>query len=47
MQIEKEGKPVIKFVDDNSYKIWGIHFYNEELRLSDTDEEFKRMESGT
>ena len=47
LQIEKEGKPVIKFVDDNSYKIWGIHFYNEELRLSDTDEEFKRMESGT
>lgn len=47
LQIEKEGKPVIKFVDDNSYKIWGIHFYNEELRLSETNEEFKRMESGT
>lgn len=45
LQIEKEGKPVIKFVDDNSYKIWGIHFYNEELRLSDTDEDFKRMET--
>ncbi len=47
LQIEKEGKPVIKFADDNFYKIWGIHFYNEEFRLSDIDEEFKRMESGT
>lgn len=47
LQIEKEGKTIIKFVDDNSYKIWGIPFYNEELRLSDTDEAFKRMESLT
>ena len=46
LEIEKKGKTVIKFADDNHYRIWGIHFYNEELRISDIDTDFKHLESG-
>ena len=30
LKLEKEAIPVIKFKDDNKYKIWGFHFYNQE-----------------
>lgn len=45
LQIESEGKTVIKFADDNKYLIWGIHFYNEELRLPSIDKDFDKMEA--
>lgn len=32
LKLEKEAIPVIKIKDDNKYKIWGFHFYNQEKR---------------
>lgn len=32
LQLEKNAVPVVKFVDDNNYKIWGFHFFNTEFR---------------
>ena len=30
LSLKSESIPVIEFVDDNDYKIWGFHFYNYE-----------------
>ena len=29
LEMEKRAKPVVKFVDDNRYCIWGTPLYNE------------------
>lgn len=43
LQIEKSSTPVIKFADDNKYKIWGFHFYNEQNREIEFDNDMKRL----
>ena len=35
LDIEANAIPVVKFVDDNKYKIWGFHFYNQEVRTTE------------
>lgn len=30
LSLEQEAIPVTKFADDNTYKIWGFHFFNQE-----------------
>ena len=32
LQLEDNAIPVIKFADDNEYKIWGFHFFNQDVR---------------
>ena len=43
LEIESRAIPVIKFADDNRYKIWGFHFFNHEKREAETDMDFKRL----
>ena len=33
LQMEKQAVPKVILADDNDYRIWGFHFYNEEERL--------------
>lgn len=40
LQLKEEAQPTIKFVDDNEYKIWGFHFFNQERRMKEIDAEF-------
>ena len=40
LQLKDEAVPVTVFVDDNDYKIWGFHFFNQDTRMSEFDEEF-------
>ncbi len=43
LQLKKEAIPTTTFVDDNEYKIWGLHFFNRENRMKEIDEEFKAL----
>ena len=43
LQIEANAIPVIKFADDNKYKIWGFHFYNGDLRSKEFNEDMNRL----
>lgn len=43
LQMEKEAVPVKKFVDDNDYKIWGLHFFNQDTRMKDFDKEMQDL----
>ncbi len=43
LQIEKQAIPVIKFADDNKYKIWGFHFYNRDLRGIEFSEDMVKI----
>lgn len=38
LDLKEQGIPVVKFVDDNEYRIWGSPLYNE----SNTKEDFKK-----
>lgn len=35
LKIEEQGIPVKKYVDDNEYKIFGLPFFNKELRMKE------------
>lgn len=35
LQLEKEAVPTTIFVDDNDYKIWGFHFFNQNNRMKE------------
>lgn len=43
--LEIEGKAIPKtlYVDDNDYKIWGFHFFNQAERLNEFDADFSRI----
>lgn len=43
LQMEKEAVPVKTFVDDNNYKIWGLHFFNQDNRMKEFDAEFAAL----
>lgn len=43
LRLEEEGKPVIKFKDDNEYKIWGFHFFNQNKRAKEFDDDFDKL----
>lgn len=38
LKIEKQGIPVKKYVDDNEYRIFGLPFFNKELRMGEFEE---------
>lgn len=40
LQLKTEAVPVTIFVDDNDYRIWGLHFFNQENRMKKFDSEF-------
>ncbi|WP_207713262.1 hypothetical protein [Clostridium cochlearium] len=39
MKIEKQGISVKKYVDDNKYKIFGLSFFDKELRMKEFEED--------
>lgn len=43
LQLKDEAVPVKLFVDDNDYKIWGFHFFNQEHRMKEFDNEFSSL----
>ena len=40
LQLKNEAVPTTIFVDDNDYKIWGLHFFNQDNRMKEFDSEF-------
>ncbi len=43
LQLRNEAIPVTVFVDDNNYKIWGLHFFNQEKQIKEFDEDFQAL----
>lgn len=43
LELEGMSVPVKKFVDDNDYKIWGFHFFNQENHISDFEKDMERI----
>ena len=43
LQLKDEAVPVKVFVDDNEYLIWGFHFFNQDTRIKEFDEDFSRL----
>lgn len=43
LRLKAEAVPVAIFVDDNDYKIWGFHFFNQENRMKEFDSEFAAL----
>ena len=35
--------PVKTYVDDNDYHIWGVHFFNKDVRLGEFESDFKTV----
>ena len=43
LQLREEVIPTVKYVDDNEYKIWGLHFFNQDSRKKEIDAEFTAL----
>lgn len=43
LQLKMEAMPTTVFVDNNNYKIWGLHFFNQENRMKEFDSEFATL----
>lgn len=43
LQLKTEAVPTTVFVDDNDYKIWGFHFFNQDNRMREFDSEFSSL----
>ncbi len=43
LELESNAIPVIKFADDNDYKIWGFHFYNQDVRSVEFADDMARL----
>lgn len=43
LQMKTEAVPATIFADDNNYKIWGLHFFNQQERMKDFDSEFAAL----
>lgn len=47
LQLKEAAVPVKIFKDDNEYKIWGFHFFNQENRMQEFDIEMEGLSKGT
>lgn len=43
LEIESKAVPCKVFVDDNDYKIWGFHFYNQDLRSAEFADDMQKL----
>jgi type III restriction enzyme len=43
LQLKREAVPTTLFVDDNDYKIWGFHFFNQDNRMKEFDSEMAAL----
>ena len=47
LQMKTEAIPVKMYVDNNQYKIWGLHFFNQDTRMKEFDDEMQQIVNGT
>jgi type III restriction enzyme len=43
LELEANAVPVVRFKDDNEYRIWGFHFYNHEQRSAEFEADMRRL----
>lgn len=43
LEMKDRAIPITKFVDDNDYRIWGLHFFNKDLRMADFHHDFSKL----
>lgn len=43
LQMKERAIPTTVFVDDNNYKIWGLHFFNQDNRMKEFDSDFATL----
>ena len=43
LEMKREAVPVTRFVDDNKYRIWGLHFFNQDNRMSEFSSDFTSL----
>lgn len=43
LQLESKAVPIVTFADDNKYRIWGFHFFNQTERAAEFDRDFDRL----
>lgn len=43
LEIEETAIPTKIFVDDNDYKIWGFHFFNQDVRVAEFAHDMERL----
>ena len=43
LQMKEKAVPVKPFMDDNDYRVWGMHFFNEETRGKEFEKELKNL----
>ena len=43
LEIEEKAIPTKVYVDDNNYRIWGLHFFNQEIRSKEFSEDMERL----
>lgn len=43
LQMKTEAIPVKTYVDNNQYRIWGLHFFNQDTRMKEFDEEMQSL----
>ena len=43
LEMEKQSVPIVKFADDNEYKIWGLHFFNQDMRKNEFSNDMDRI----
>lgn len=43
LQLESESIPVTKFADDNQYKIWGFHFFNNDTCAAEFGNDMRKL----
>lgn len=43
LEIEETAIPTKIFIDDNDYKIWGFHFFNQDLRAAEFADDFAKL----
>ena len=43
LQLKENAVSVKTFVDDNEYHIWGLHFFNKEMRRTEFDADFETL----
>lgn len=43
LELERNAVPIKKFADNNEYKIWGFHFYNQDDRSSEFKDDMDKL----
>lgn len=43
LEIEEKAIPTKVYVDDNNYRIWGLHFFDQEIRSKEFSEDMERL----